>query len=271
MVTIGRSTDFAAAFADARGAGFGRGQVNVAIHGVTAEEVRQIAVAAHEAEFTVDAVGCYMNPLRMADPDAALPDGSDWKTLAANMGMMNGVERLVCWSGTLSKSLGAPNLLNQEEDAFNRLFVTLHGLLEQIRGLPVRIILEPYTTHVLSDARSCLRMAQKFPGGEVRVVLDGPNVVAAADFGARDARVQEFATEVAPAVGLIHLKDLGRDAAGHRAFLPAGRGTLSYAPYLRAIAQHVPEVPAIIEGAPTVAETRQARLFVEGVLKEYRL
>ena len=271
MVTITEDTDFAAAFAGAREAGFARGQVTVAIHGVTAEEVRQMAVAAHEAEFHVDAVGCYINPLRMADPDALLPDINDWKTLAANMGMMNGVERLVCWSGTLSKSLGAPNLLNQEEDAFNRLFMTLHGMMEQIRGLPVRIILEPYTTHVLGDARSCLRMAQKFPGGEVRAVLDGPNIVAAADFGARDARVQEFVADVAPAVGLIHLKDLGRDEAGHRAFLPAGRGLLAYGPYLRAIVQHTPEVPAIIEAVQTVEEMRQARVFVEGVLKEYRL
>lgn len=271
MVTIREDTDFAAAFAGAREAGFTRGQVTVAIHGITAEEVRQMAVAAREAEFYVDAVGCYMNPLRMADPEAQRPDGNDWKTLAANMGMMNGVERLVCWSGTLSKSLGAPNLLNQEEDAFTRLFMTLHGLMEQIRGLPVRILLEPYTTHILSDARACVRMAQKFPGGEVGIVLDGPNIVAAADFGVRDARVQEFAAAAAPAVGLIHLKDLGRDEAGHRAFLPPGQGLLSYGPYLRAIVQHCPEVPAIIDAVQTVDEMRQARLFVEGVLKEYRL
>ena len=51
-----------------------------------------------------------------------------------------------------------------------------------MRGLPVEIILEPYTAHVLHDAASCLRMAKKFPGGEVKVVLDAPNVLSVKEF-----------------------------------------------------------------------------------------
>lgn len=271
MVSIREETDFVRAFVDAREAGFSRGQVTIALHGITAEEMRQIAVAARQVEFHVDAVGCYINPLRLHDGGSDGVDLTDWKTVVANMGMLNGVERIVCWSGTLSKELGAPNLLNHEEDSFNRLFVNLHALLEQARGLPVRLILEPYTTHVLSDARSCLRLAQKFPGGEVRIVLDAANVIPASDFAHRDARAQQFIAEATPAAGLIHLKDLGRDEAGHRTFPPAGQGTLAYAPLLRAIAQHAPEVPIILEAAHSVDEMRQARQFVGNVLKEYRL
>ncbi len=271
MISVREDTDIARAFDDAREAGFSRGQVTSLIHGITPEEVRQIAVAAREAEFHVDAVGCYMNPLRLDDAGLSGSDITDWKTFVANMAMMNGVERIVCWSGTVSKSLGAPSLINGEEDTFNSLFVTLHALLEQVRGLPVQIILEPYTAHVLHDAHTCLRMAQKFPGGEVKIVLDAPNIVPGHDYVLRDTRVHDFVAEVAPAVGLIHLKDMGRDADNHRTFLPPGRGALAYAPYLRAISQAVPEVPIILEQVHTVAEMCAAREFVEKTFKEFRL
>lgn len=271
MVTIREETDPAQAFAEARDAGFTRGQVTSFIHGITAEEVRQIAVAARQAEFRVDAVGCYMNPLRPDDAGLHGTDLLDWKTLAANMAMMNGVERLVCWSGTLSRDLGAPNLLNGEEQTFNSLFTVLHGLLEQIRGLPVQILLEPYTAHVLSDARGCVRLTQRFPGGDVKVVLDAPNMIPAADYAGRDSRVAALISEIAPAVGLIHLKDLGRSSDGHRTFAAPGQGALSYGAYLRALTQSVPEVPVIIENVIGVEEMRAARQFVESVLKEYRL
>lgn len=271
MIAIRKGMSLTKAFADAREAGFSRGQITSFIHGITAEQVRQIAVAARQAEFRVDAVGCYMNPLRLDDVEMTGADLADWTTFAANMAMMNGVERIVCWSGTMSKMLGAPSLINGEEEAFNNLFITLHGLLEQVRGLPVQIILEPFTAHVLKDARACVRMAQKFPGGEVKVVLDAANIVPPLEYAERDARVLEFVTEVAPAVGLIHLKDLGRDPGGHRAFLPAGQGTLAFGPYLRAISQYVPEVPVILEQLRTVEEMRAARLFIERTRKEYEL
>ena len=271
MVSIHEDTDITQVFADAREAGFTRGQITLFIHGITAEEVRQIAVAANQAEFYVDAVGCYMNPLRPNDASLTESDLMDWTTVASNMAMMNGVERIVCWGGTLSKTLGEPNLLNGEENTFNKLFIMLHAMLEQVRGLPVRIVLEPYTAHVLSDARACVKVAQQFPGGEVRVVLDAPNIIPAQEASAADARVQEYVTTVAPAVGLIHLKDISRDIDGHRVFLPSGQGTLAYGPYLRAIAQHVPEVPMILESVSTVQSMRGAREYVEGVLKEYRL
>ncbi len=271
MVLIRDDTDVAQAFADARKAGFARGQVTSFIHGITPEEVRQMAVAARYSDFHVDAIGCYVNPLRLDDHSLQSADVTDWLTLASNMGMMNGCERIVCWSGTLSKTLGTPNLLNAEEDTFNSVFVAVSGLLEQVRGLPVQVILEPYTAQVLFDPRSCLRMAQKFPGGEVRVVLDAPNIIPSADYAARDARVQQVVAEMAPAVGLVHLKDMARAGSGERTYAPPGRGTLAYGSYLKAIAEHVPEVPVVIESAYTVEEMRSARLYVESVLREYGL
>ncbi len=271
MVVIREGTDFMEAFAHVRKAGFTRGQVSIMVHGITAEEMRQIAMAAHYAGFHVDAVGCYLNPLRMDDDDLGQADRTDWLTVVNNMSMMNGVERIVCWSGTLSRTVDAPNLLNSEADTFNRVYVTLNSLLQQVRGLPVQVVLEPFSTHVLCDARSCVQMVQKFPAGQVKVVLDAPNIVPSMDFGMRDQRVQEFVAQVAPAVGLIHLSDIGRSAEGQRLLMPAGQGTLNYGAYLRAIAQHVPEVPVIIDKADTIADMVAARVFVEGKLREYGL
>ncbi len=271
MVIIREGTDFMEAFAHVRKAGFTRGQVSIMVHGITAEEMRQIAIAAHYAKFHVDAVGCYLNPLRMEDMALGQADRTDWLTVVNNMSMMNGVERIVCWSGTLSRTVDAPNLLNSEADTFSRVFVTLNSLLQQVRGLPVQIVLEPFSSHVLCDARTCVQMMQKFPARQVKVVLDAPNIVPAMDFGMRDQRVQEFVSQAAPAVGLIHLSDLGRSADGQRVLMPPGQGALNYGAYLRAIAQYVPQVPVIIDKAHTIEDMVAARTFVEGQLREYGL
>jgi len=268
MVNLYDGTDIPAAFRCATEAGFGRGQVTSFIHGITADEVRQIALAARDRGFGVDAVGCYINPLRLDDATLHGVDGTDWRTLAENMGML-GVERIVCWSGTRGRALGTPSLLNGEEETFNSLFIALSGMIEMVRGLPVQILLEPYTAHVLGDAAACVRLARKFPGGEVRVVLDAPNLIPSRSLAAGDARVAELVARLAPAVGLVHLKDLAPGEDGRPRFFRPGAGALDYGAYLRAIARFLPEVPVVIEQAATVVEMRAAREFVQGVLKEY--
>lgn len=271
MVSIYEETDIPAAFWYATEAGFYRGQVTSFIHGITASEVRQMGVAARNAGFQVDAVGCYMNPLRLDDSSMHGVDGLDWRTLAENMGMMNGCERIVCWSGTHGKTLTAPNLLNAEEEAFNSLFIALSGLREQVRGLPVQILLEPFIAHVLDHAAACVRMARRFPGGEVQVVLDAPNLLTVRGFMAQKALIPDVIARMASAVGLVHLKDFALDAAGQRVFLPPGLGVLDFGMQLRAIAQFLPEVPLVIENVTTIDEMRAARTFVQGILNDYGL
>jgi sugar phosphate isomerase/epimerase len=268
-VSLYEDTDLVQAFSRACEAGFSHGQINFHIHPIEPDHVREAAVVVQRLGFHVDAVGCYFNPLRPDDTTPQLCSLSDWLTIVANMSMLNGVERIVCWSGTLSRSFGAPNLLNQEDEAFSQLFTSMHGLFEQVRGLPVEIILEPYTSHVLHDAASCVRMSQMFSGGEVRAVLDVSNLISPQDFSSRDSRVGDIVAEIAPAVGLIHLKDVTLDGSNHRIFVAAGRGGLAFGPYLRAISEHVSEVPVIIEAVNDVDEMRSVREYVSAVVKEY--
>ncbi len=271
MISIYEETDIPAAFWYATEAGFRRGQVTSFIHGITADEVRQMGVAARNAGFQVDAVGCYMNPLRLDDPSMHGVDSTDWRTLAENMGMMSGCERIVCWSGTHGKTLTAPNLLNAEEETFNSLYIALSGLREQVRGLPVRILLEPFIAHVLDNAAACVRLARRFPSGDVQVVLDAPNLLTARGFAAQKSLIPDVIARMAPAIGLIHLKDFALDAAGQRVFLPPGKGVLDFGMQLRAIAQFLPEVPVVIENVTTIEEMRAARTFVQGILNDYGL
>jgi sugar phosphate isomerase/epimerase len=268
MVNIYEETEFTGAFEDAVEAGYKRGQVNVFLPRITPEEVRLLALAARQAKFHVDAIGCYFNPLRPDDASLHHVDYQDWKTVAANMSMMNGVERIVCWSGTLGKTLTTPNLMNQEEETFNAVVTALKTMIEDTKGLRVEILLEPFTAHVLCDGKSCARLAQKFPAGDVKIVMDAPNVISHKEFGHRDQRVNEFVTEIAPSVGLVHLKDMARDDNGHRRFPRAGAGVLDYASYLRAIAERAPEVPVIIDHVYSVREMIAARQYVEAVAKD---
>ena len=271
MVNIYEDTDIRAAFEVARLAGFTRGQVTSHIHGITADEVRLMGLAARQTGFHVDAVGCYINPLRLEETTLYGVDGTDWKTLVENMGMMNGVERIVCWSGTLGKTLDAPNLLNQEEETFNSLFIALSGLLEQVRGLPVQIVLEPFTTHVLCDGQLTRRMARKFSFGKVSAALDVASLISAKSYAARNTRTQDLVTELGPVVGLVHLRDIRLDDQRTLIYERPGAGTLDYGAYLNAIVRHLPEVPIIVEQVLDVHEMRAARTYIEGILKDYSL
>ena len=273
MVNLYEETDIAAAFRNAAGAGFGRGQVSSFIHGITADEVRGVARCARDSRFQVDAVGCYLNPLRLDDASLHGVDSTDWRTWAENMGML-GVDRIVCWSGTLGRTLGAPTLLNGEAETFNSLFIALSGMIELARGLPIHILLEPYTAHVLGDAAVCVRLARKFPGGAVRVVLDAPNLLPVRPplSGPRLAEtISQMVARLAPAVGLVHLKDYAPGEDGRPRFFRPGAGTLDYGAYLRAIARLLPEVPVVIEQVTGIAEMRAAREFVQGILREHGL
>lgn len=270
MVNLYEQTDILAAFQDAAEAGFRRGQVTSFIHGITADKVRRIALCARDTGFQVDAVGCYINPLRLDDISLHGVDALDWRTWAENMGML-GVDRIVCWSGTLGRTLGAPTLLNSEAQTFNSLFIALSGMIEMVRGLPIQILLEPYTAHVLGDAAACVRLARKFPGGEVRVVLDAPNLLPArlrlTGPGLAET-IFQLVAQLAPAVGLVHLKDFAPGEDGRPRFFRSGAGTLDYAAYLGAIARCLPEVPVVIEQVAGIAEMRAAREFVQATLKE---
>jgi len=218
LVNLYEETDIPAAFREATEAGFGRGQVSSFIHGITADEVRWVARCARDAGFKVDAVGCYINPLRLDDAALHGVDVLDWRTWAENMGML-GVDRIVCWSGTLGRTLGAPTLLN----------------------------------------------------GEVRVVLDAPSLLPARrpPAGPRLAEtVSRMVAQLAPAVGLVHLKDFAPGGDGLPRFFRPGAGSLDYGEYLRAIARFLPEVPVVIEQVSGVAEMRAAREFVQKTLTE---
>lgn len=267
MVSIYDETDIPAAFWHATEAGFRRGQVSCFIQGITAAEIRQIALAARACHFQVDAVGCYMNPLRLDDPSLSGVDSLDWRTLAENMAMLGGVERIVCWSGTLGRTLAAPNLLNNEEETFNSLYIALSGMRETVRGLPVQILLEPYTAHVLDDADACVRLTRRFPAGDVKIALDVPNLLTPRGFAAQQVHIPDVIARIAPAVGLVHLKDAALDSAGRRIFLPPGQGVLDFRASLRAIADFLPEVPVVIEQVTTLEEMRSARQFVLAAAK----
>lgn len=268
MVNVYEETEFQGAFEDAVDAGFKHGQVNIFLPRIKPDEVRQLAMAAANVGFQIDALGCYINPLRLDDATLHHVDFTDWKVVVENMAMMSGVERIVCWSGTLAKTLATPNLLNLEEETFNTVAASLKVMLDAVRGFPIQILLEPFSAHVLCDVKTCLRIASLFPHGEVQVVLDAPNIIPHKEFAHRDHRVHEIVTGIAPVVGLVHLTDMSRDDTGQRRFPRAGAGTLDYAAYLRAINDHIPAVPMIVDHVYSLREMTAARQFLESIARD---
>lgn len=270
-IEITDETDLPAAFGQAREAGWERGQVALLIHGITPDDVRDVAVAAQYAGFWVDAVWCPVNPLRPDDAFLSGVDMTDWRVVAANMSMMNGVERLVSWSGTRGKMLDVPSLLNSEPDTFRILYTALHGMVEAIEGLGIRILLVPHTAHVLCDAMTASKMTRQFPAGEVRLALDAVLSLPSREYDERNNEAQKFAALAGPLAGLVHLRDILPPEEGQKRTALVGRGGLAWGSYLRTVTERIADVPAVVVGAHGTDEMRAAYQFLTDTLKEYGL
>ena len=195
----------------------------------------------------------------------------DWKTVVENMGMMNGVERVVCWSGTLGKTLGTPNLLNQEDETFNNLYIALSGLFEQVRGLPVRSSWSRTPPTSCTTPPPACAWRGSSPAGRSRSSWTPPTSSPSRSSRSATPTWRSSSSRSPRPSAWSTSRMSTATTTGTGSSCAPGRGALDYGRYLRAIAQHVPEVPIILENVRGVEEMRAAREFIEATLKEYGL
>lgn len=265
VVTINNPAESEAQFTKAREAGFSFGQVNFAWHGIAADSVRQVALAAKQQGFHTIAAGCPINPLRLNEDLLMNVDEKDFIRVAENMGMLDNCEKLVFWSGTYARQWMEPNLLNQEQDAYFALVVEIKRLQGRVAGIPCAFLVQPYFTHILHDAHVCERLVDDFPDGSVRLALNPSYLITPTVYSHRTTVLPNIISSLAPLADIAYLSDTYlRDDNTFNYPLP-GQGALQFVPVLKALKTELPADTPLLLQPPSplsVAALKAAQSFV---------
>jgi hypothetical protein len=264
VVTIENPNDSEASFARARNAGFSRGLVSFAWRPLTATVVRHVAIAAKNQGFTTIAVGSGANLMSLRDSTLSTTDESDLMSLAENMVLLDGCNRLMIWSGSYARKWSEPNLLNQGEDAYFAMVFELHRIIGLLAGVSVTIMVQPCYAHILHDVATCLRLPEEFPVEKVCLALDVACMVAPTTFSRHPLVLPQITAALAPTADIALISDLAIQDAVLCYPLP-GKGVLNMRSVLAALDANLPaDKPRLLNahGSPTSAELAAAKAFI---------
>lgn len=226
--------------------------------GCDAALARRLGRACAAGGLAVAAVSGYANPLRPAEA----PMGSTLAQLADLVDLMPalGTRRVVSWSGTFAEGLLDDHADNHAEagwDALRRSVDELGPALEDAEAL---LLLEPFSTHVLSSPETIARLIGELNTPYVGVVLDPPNLLSPDTWGRQTELIPALVAAIGRHSGLVHLKDMRlRDG---RLDLPGpGQGVLDYGVFIGAVMALGTAVPLIVEHV-TLEQAPAARHFV---------
>jgi L-ribulose-5-phosphate 3-epimerase len=209
------------------------------------------AFARHGIQIAV--LGCYIN---LGDPDAARqrPSLDLFKTylrFARDCGC-----RVV---GTETGSVNAdfswhPD--NHGEAAFQTVLARVRELVREAEKFGVFVGIEGVERYVISSPRRLRRLVDEVDSPHLRVIFDPVNLLCAKNQHAQDEVTAEALALLGDRIAIVHAKDF-RMNGGQFEEVPAGGGSLHYAPVMRWIKEQRPAVEVLLENTQpaTIAGT----------------
>jgi sugar phosphate isomerase/epimerase len=252
---------------DAHAAGFRSVQLNFVRHFFTDSELESVALVMRRLGLHAVAAGIYCDLLR---PESDHLFGNsverDLKPMIRRCREFLGTEIVVAWSGTMADDLLAQHPQNSMAESRHRLMANLAKLLPLLRECRVRLLLEPWHTHVLGSAKHLAEASGTAPD-QLGVVLDAPNFFRNRDDLENHAALLPVLLEtLAPCAGVVHLKDM-RYITEDKFELPAsGKGAVNYPLLLKLLRPLWPRIPFVIEHV-LPAESRTPGEFVINHMK----
>ncbi len=248
-----RPEDIAKRLEQAREAGFSVCQLNLMQTGVTRADMLAVADSMLEYGIRPAAIGCYLNPIKPADPDYMGVIRADLEVILQSLDIL-GARRIVMWSGTHAEGLFDEDPGNQMPSSLNQLSGFLADVVRTTKARRYLLVLEPWKTHILNHERVIARFHEALEPAvaeKVRYVLDAPNLLTADRYQDKDKAVLSIARTVGPLAGLVHLKDCVMPPDGDESLAAPGEGKLDYPAYIAAIQRFSPpDVAAIIKNVP---------------------
>jgi sugar phosphate isomerase/epimerase len=126
----------------------------------------------------------------------------------------------------------------------------------------VMLAFEPEHNNVVSDATAGRRLLDELRSDLLGVVIDAANLVRPGELARQRDTLPEAFALLGDELVLAHAKDVRDDGA----VVPAGRGGLDYALYVRLLRAAGYDGPLVLHGLPE-AEVPAAAAFVRGILR----
>ena len=226
-------------------AGFEEVQVSFLWAPYRAGEFRHIAEVLRSRGLRCRVCGVYNDLLRPDVPGCFRTSMHELQTAIPLVGGL-GASAVVAWAGSHSSDLLAADPRNHTPESRAELRTTVETLSPLLREHGVRLLLEPWHTHVLGDEQATADFCASFPG-LVGAVIDVPNFIRPDEWGHRDERVSEIASTLAPHAGIVHLKDMTLDDGGNLGLPAFGKGGIDPVHHVRALSSLHGRVPIAVE------------------------
>jgi sugar phosphate isomerase/epimerase len=240
LVTIETPEFAGVVFRKVKQAGVDFGLVNFVWSPLSADIVKQVAESARANDFTVKAVSCPTNLLRLSEASSSGSDVKDLHHLIQNMALFEDCRHVVLWSGTYARKWNEPNLLNQGEDAYFAFVFELQGLMGTIAYSTSRVAITPCYAHVLHDLSTSLRIGDDFPDGRVSLCFSPAHLISPTLYPKRNQILPQIIAALAPSADIVMVGDIliNEDLVARPI---AGKGGLSMQPLVAALKKNASE------------------------------
>ncbi len=267
LITKGESLELVLEWLDlAHRSGFEEVQLQICWHPIEDGDLAAIAERLKELGLRCRSVGVYNDFLRLDSYHLFNTSGRELEQIVRWMPTV-GMSDVVVWSGSYAQDLLDDDPRNHGRAArstLERNFTTLRPLLER-NG--VRLLFEPWRTHVLASPGELSEFCRIAPES-VGVVMDVANFIDPAQWADRGATIRSAVDRLRAAARLVHLKDMSVDSIGGFDLPRAGRGGIDFDALLAALKPLWRKMPFVIEHVNNEAEIREAADFVVRGLAE---
>ncbi len=203
---------------------------------LTVDRCRAIADAYRSARIRIHSLSVYTN---LIHPDAAERKAN----LDYFEGMMKaadamGVDTLITEAGHFQPQGAAPQVeYYLQEEVWRRMINVGKQLAKLAEAYQKTVLFEPFYRGFLTTAKRTRLFLEEVGSPRLRALLDPANLLEVND-------LEEMFRQLKPWIECIHAKDrkLHTDQG-----VPAGKGDLDYALFVKLAVQHVPKAPLVLE------------------------
>lgn len=240
--------------------GFDETQIQVLWNPITDEHLAKISGALKAAGLRCRTIGVYSDLLMPESSHFFNTTERELRTVVDWMGEIS-AESVVVWCGSYNDDLLGSDPRNTTPETRKRLADNVDALLPLLKKRGVRLLIEPWVTHVLQTEIELSEFCARRPG-TLGVVIDVANLIMPVDWAIRGERIGSIVNRLRPICGLVHLKDMKVGADGSFELPYCGRGEIDFAHVLSLLEPLWRKVPFMIEHVKSDDDISRATDFV---------
>lgn len=246
--------------------GFDEVQLQILWNPIREKELTRIAQALRATGLRCRSIGVYS--------DLMLPESNHFfntteRELRQVIEWMGEVqaESVVAWCGSYNDDLLGADPRNTSAETRMRLADNLDALLPLLEKHGVRLLVEPWVTHVLQTEDELADFCAARPD-TTGVVIDVANLIKPADWTKRNERIASIVDRLSPICGLVHLKDMKVAADGSFELPYCGLGEIDFSLVLSKLKPLWRKVPFLVEHVKSDEDIARATAEVLAMAKK---